>query len=327
MLVAIAACHKSEPPPIIAAPVPAPVAQRVPPELESLNWSSVSEAPGELVEMVQTAFKKGSCHVVARVGSRESWSADACLATRLQLRFLSPDGDSLLVLLPSPATEGQPINDVRVGTLYKRGVEIAKLTPGSLGYSHAQAAGHQLLWLGARDQKAKADGVEVQLSDGTTQLIRFDGTALLQAAPVVQAAASAKTMASPAVETVCQPCAYTDDEGTYHLAQSLDEIPAKYRSQATRTRAAVSMGAAPPVPASYGGTSSYGPAPMSQSQREATAKAQADLNGRVAAAQQNMLPVRPQPQGCTVMENDGTRRPCDDYEKRRQQNADRVPGN
>ena len=80
-----------------------------------------------------------------------------------------------------------------------------------------------------------AEGVEVQLLDGSVQTIRFDARGL---AP--QPAVAAVSAPAPAARTAdCSPCAYTDSSGTYHVVESAAEVPPEYRSQTGRIRGSV----------------------------------------------------------------------------------------
>ena len=106
----VAACQRSAPATVDAASAEAapqtPAPQAPPPELVDLFWSSVSEGGGKAIaEVRQTATARNSCHVVAALGDEKRWSVDACLATRLELRFVSSDAASLMVLDPSPDSD------------------------------------------------------------------------------------------------------------------------------------------------------------------------------------------------------------------------------
>lgn len=226
--VALAACRKPPEPPPEPAPEPAQaepsvaaqLAEEAPPEL---SWSSVVESGGKLAEVKQVATGRRQCTVTAAIGPDKVWSADGCLATRMQLRFVSPDAHGLIVLTPDPEA------DEPIGRLYRDGQRVADLTPLTLRLAPSQSrvTAGKLRWLGPSDQRLMAAGVEVQLIDGAWKQVRFDGAGL--DLPKPQAAARPEA-------PVCAPCSYTDDQGTYHVVETFGEIPQKYRKQAGRIR-------------------------------------------------------------------------------------------
>jgi hypothetical protein len=219
-----------------AAAKVAPAAET--PELSHLSWSTVADAPGALVELRQIATAKGRCSLTATVGGATRWAADVCIASRTQLRFLSPDGDSLVVLEPLPDFASP------LGAIYRRGRRLTELTPASLhlrpGAMRVEAG--KVHWLGERDQRVSAAGVEVQLADGSTLLIGLDAAA----EPLPAAAVASPGSPEPAR---CSPCSYTDDSGTYHLVENLEQIPEQFRKRADRVRGSIQHADAAPRPA------------------------------------------------------------------------------
>lgn len=241
LLCAVAACREPAPP---EAPAPAPPAQAkapLPPaELASLFWSSVADTgSGKIAKVRQTATSRQECQVSASLGDQKVWSAQACLATQMQLRFVSPDAVALLVLEPLPDSD-----ELSLGALYRDGKRASELTPASLRLPPraSRIDAGKLHWLGPRDQRARPEGVEVQLLDGSLLLIRFDGKGL--ATPPPSAPATAAGVLS---ETgTCNPCAYTDADGTYHLVESWSEIPPRYRSAGGRIQGQIQRADARP---------------------------------------------------------------------------------
>jgi len=108
----------------------------------------------------QTATARGQCRVSAALGAQRLWSADACIATRKQMRFVSPDAAAALVLDPLPDSD-----EIKLGALWREGRHVADLTPASLRLARdaTRIEGGRLHWLDPRDQKAIPEGVQVQL--------------------------------------------------------------------------------------------------------------------------------------------------------------------
>lgn len=207
-------CRKPEEPP------PPPPAAALDPGVADLNWSAVTVTRGGvLAEVRQSAEARHHCVVTGSLGKEKRWTVDACLASRWQLRFPSPDAMSLLVLTPAPDAE----DDV-VGAVYRAGKRVAVLSQSSLGLGPpgTRVEGGKLSWLGEGDSRTTDDGVELRHVDGTPFVIRFDA---------VRAGAAAAPL--------CSPCSYTDAEGTYHVVEHGDDIPARYREQGGRIHGTV----------------------------------------------------------------------------------------
>ncbi|GAC1595517.1 MAG: hypothetical protein NVS4B10_03990 [Myxococcales bacterium] len=164
-----------------------------PPALEDLFWTTYGQQGTTLLQVRQTAKGRGSCTVTCMRGADRLWFVDRCLARRGQLRFVSPDGERLIVLLPEPEVDG-PAGDVEVGSLWKRGVLVRRYTVaqvlGSLRGTRVEAG--QLRWLHRNLPEEIEGGVRVTLADGRGEFLYFDGTgvpdgssAALRAQPVV----------------------------------------------------------------------------------------------------------------------------------------------
>lgn len=243
----LSACRKpvEDPPAAAAAPQSpsAAAAEEAPPEeLAHLFWSSVSESgTGALAEVRQTATARGQCRVSAALGAQRLWSADVCIATRKQMRFVSADAAAVLVLDPLPDSD-----EIKLGALWREGRHVADLTPASLHLPRdaTRIEGGKLQWLGPRDQKAIPEGVQVQLLNGSPLLIRFDGHGIEAPQPPPQAVPA---VAATAEVEACAPCSYTDSDGVYHVVESASEIPAQYRKRAGHIRGAVQRADAMPA--------------------------------------------------------------------------------
>jgi hypothetical protein len=246
-LLAAVSCRKpvtaAEPPPAAAPEV---AAVPVPPGMELLFWSTVAEAGGPLVQLRQTATARDRCHAEVTVGGEPRWSVEACVGTRLQLRFLSPDGERALVLEPAPeVSDQQPIDLTSLGRLWRHGAAAIDLSPNALrlrpGAFRVEAG--VVRWLGDRDQRVSAQGVEVQLADGSLRLLRFDGADLATPPPPPKL-----RQASSQPQATCNPCSYTDEQGVYHMVENAGQIPEKFRAQASQVRAIENRADATPAP-------------------------------------------------------------------------------
>jgi hypothetical protein len=246
-LLAVVSCRKPVP---AAEPAPAAApevaAVPVPPGLELLFWSTVAEAGGPLVQLRQTATARDRCHAEVTVGGEPRWSVEACVGTRLQLRFLSPDGERALVLEPAPeATDQQRLELTSLGRLWRHGAAAIDLTPDALrlrsGAFRVEAG--VVRWLGERDQRVTAQGVEVQLADGSLRLLRFDGADLAAPPPPPK-----PQQATLRPQAACNPCSYTDEEGVYHMVENAEQIPEKFRAQGSQVRAIENRADAMPAP-------------------------------------------------------------------------------
>jgi hypothetical protein len=154
-----------------------PAEKLPPPELEEMFWTTYGQDGATLLQVRQTAKSKGSCTVTCMRGADRLWSSDRCLATRGHLRFISRDGERLLVLYPEPEING-PTGDVEVGALWKRGVLARRYTVaqvlGSMRGTRVEAG--QLHWL-HRDLPTEIEGgVRVTLADGRGEFLYFDGS-------------------------------------------------------------------------------------------------------------------------------------------------------
>ena len=170
LLALLCGCRREARAPVLVE-VPAVAVPPAPPQFAPQSWSTISVGAGVVAEVRQTATARDRCHVSGALAGTKVWSLDACLASFEDLRFVSPDGVALVVLQTAPDAE-----QATVGAVFRKGARIATLTPASL---HLRAyamhiEGGKLHWLASGEQRETPDGVEVQLLDGSSTLIRFD---------------------------------------------------------------------------------------------------------------------------------------------------------
>lgn len=193
------ACAKRTVPPPPPPPAAAPPEAAPPAALEDLFWTSYGQDGAVLLRIQQTARARKTCRVTVLRGGGELWSADRCLATRAQMRFLSPDGERLLVLNPDPEVNG-PAADVELGVLYARAKRVRRYTVGEVlgGSQGARIEAGTLRWLHSELPKEVAGGVRITLADGRGEFLFFDGSGVpnsgaapvrLQAGPIELSAA------------------------------------------------------------------------------------------------------------------------------------------
>jgi hypothetical protein len=178
LLLCVCACGSRPPPPPPAAPpAPAPKAEEGPPPgLEQLFWTSYGQDGAVLLQIRQTARSRNSCHVSVQRGGSELWTSERCLSTRGQMRFLSPDGERLLVLIREPEVNG-PASDVELGVLYARDVLVRRYTVGEVlgSTSGSRIEAGVLHWLHNELPRDIPGGVRVTLADGRGEFLFFDG--------------------------------------------------------------------------------------------------------------------------------------------------------
>lgn len=233
------ACRKSPEPP----PEPPQAAAEEPPpavDLSDLVWSSVAEnGAGKLAEVKQTATARQKCTSSGAVGAEKVWSVEGCLASRGDLRFVSADAHSLIVLSREPDAD-----EPSLGRVYRDGVLLTALTAASLGLPPRalRIESSRVRWLTGKEPRPTARGVEVEVLDGSLVAIDFD-----------QKPPPPPTRAAP---PPCAPCSYTDASGIYHVVERFEEVPPEYRKQAGAIRGsvqradAVVTGYVPPVTSS-----------------------------------------------------------------------------
>ncbi|HEX5750756.1 MAG TPA: hypothetical protein VFZ09_31310 [Archangium sp.] len=230
--------------PTTAEPIPAEALPSPAEELPEQSWSARS-ADGN-AEVQQTAFRDGKA---LRCTSTSTWSSpwddrkvvwkwDTCIATREQLKFVSPDGKRVLVIDPLLASlrAGTRWQDVEVATLHEHGVRVKGAKAGALLHAplEVREPALRILWVkglggfpGAPPRYA-SDGkaVELDMVDGNTLHLGFDGDGF-PAAPEDKQAFNASTGMYR----------YEDEKGTVHFVSSSSEVPDAYRSRAVPVEA------------------------------------------------------------------------------------------
>jgi hypothetical protein len=227
-------------------------------ELPDLTWSARSE--NGRAEVRQTASRTGKelgCSIVSTVkslldGQNVVWQWDTCIATREQLKYVSPDGKRVIVLEPLPESLQGKGNwkDVEVATLYEHGLRVTGMTAGAfVGTPEwAQAPSIHFAWakgqggLPGEPPHYTFSGTEIELesADGRSFRLGFDGEGF--PAPSHEPIAPTTVMHR-----------YVDDQGTSHFVGSTREIPERYRSRAVAVKAEV--GVLPASSPSAGGES------------------------------------------------------------------------
>ncbi|MCY1080542.1 hypothetical protein [Archangium lansingense] len=229
-------------------------------EIPEQTWTARS-ADGN-AEVQQTALRNGKS---TRCTSTSTWSSprderkvmwkwDTCIATREQLKFVSPDGKRVLVIDPSPAslrTKGD-WRDAEVATLYEHGVRVKGAKAGALLDSpiEVREPALRIIWVTGHGgfpgapPRYTSDGkaVEFETVDGHTPRLGFDGEGF----PVAPEEKQAFTAAADMYQ-------YEDEKKTVHFVGSLSDVPERYRSRARPVEAQVltvsgslNLGAQPP---------------------------------------------------------------------------------
>jgi hypothetical protein len=228
-------------------------------EKPELSWTA-SSADGR-AEVRQTRSREGKdwrCTTTATVSTpleqtEVVWKWDTCLATREQLKFVSPDGHRLLVLDSLPRLVGQDWRGLELVTLHEQGLRLKFLRAGTAVRAPEvrREPFSGLAWvkgtagLPGTPPKYSDDGsaIEFETVDGQTFRLGFDGTGFPPP--------SEEARAFMAEEGLYR---YTDARGTTRVVNSVDDIPERYRSRAARVRGEVtvqpaSKPQAPPPPA------------------------------------------------------------------------------
>lgn len=214
--------------------------------LPEQTWSARS-ADGH-AEVRQTAHRKGTalrCTTTSTVsppGDEPSvvWEWNTCIATREQLKFISPDGKRVLVLEPLPASPQGNWRDVEVAALYEHGVRMKGVKAGALVNAPIQAREPfpHFVWVKGQaglegvPPRYTSDGkaVEFETVDGRSVRLDFTGGGFPASSEEKQAFAESAEMYR-----------YKDDKGTVHFVGSHEEIPDRYRARAVRVEAEVGV--------------------------------------------------------------------------------------
>jgi len=212
-----------------APPAAVPEVQVVPQALVPWTWSTLGVTSGVVAEVRQESSQKGHCVVTASLGSQKVWSTAKCLAMKDDLRFVSADATTLIVLKSRPEAESSDF-----ALVYRNGNRTAALTAGALHLpaSAVRDDAGALTWVAPREPREMATGVEVELLDGSSLVVGFDGTSKVTPAALSSAAI-------PAGAEACAPCSYTDKDGVYHFVETAGDVPLQYRAVAHSVRGSV----------------------------------------------------------------------------------------
>lgn len=216
---------------------------------ETFVWSARS-ADGQAEVRQEPVAGEGSvarCTTSATVSPpheelrRVMWKWDTCIATREQLKFVSPDGQRVLVLEPLPTPVGDKGRDAEVVTLYEQGLRVKFLRAGAAVEALEErrwvkgVAGH----LGVPPAySADGTGITFESLEGRAFTLGFDGQGFPPAAEDVRSFMAAEGLYR-----------FQDEQGTTQVVNSVDHIPERYRGEARSVKARVSVQATPKPPA------------------------------------------------------------------------------
>jgi len=225
----VAACQKGAPAaavakaPSRAASAPAP-ARAAADEPDRLRWSMSSAG----ATVAQEPQSETSCTL--RCSSQSGgWEVRLCAAERAELRVVSGDCEWLAVLHRDPGIDDS-IPATVIGALFHRGIPARLLAAGELPAGAVSVSQDRLQWLGEGAAQFRGGSLALPLRSGPDALLPL-------------AAAAERKPAGPSQ------LRYLDDEGTLHLVDSRDEVPARYRARATEvSSSAVTVLHMPPPP-------------------------------------------------------------------------------
>jgi hypothetical protein len=161
-----------------AVPLPPPVD-----EVSDRTWSAVS-ADGK-AEVRQTAARQGKtlrCTIVSTLSLPSDvrsvmWNWQTCVATRAQLRFVSPNGQRLMVIDPVLASVEGNWKNLEVVALYEHGLRI-RSTP-AVAFLRDEEAVRRLApdlgWVKAPRYTSDGAAVELETVEGESFRLGFDG--------------------------------------------------------------------------------------------------------------------------------------------------------
>ncbi|MFN7133204.1 MAG: hypothetical protein ACK4N5_14085 [Myxococcales bacterium] len=147
------------------------------------SWVIVSPNAEYAGEQVASG---ASCRFTVRRGEQVLWSAERCFGDRGDPRFLSADGERVLVLYAFPETKGG-MEKALAGELFHRGQVVRQYRVGQFvrDYKPLFAGRKHFYWLeGALGQPGvppgltkDGTGVELNTLDGKRHVVHFDGRA------------------------------------------------------------------------------------------------------------------------------------------------------
>lgn len=241
-LVTALGCHRSpsseselEPDEALTELLREPPAAPEPEEPSPRQWT-IQSPDGRWVLRQKAADGEGcTLRAVERDSGATAWESDVCLATREQVRLLSPSGDRVMVLLPAPSLDMGAVGDIEVGFIAERGEVVRRFVAREfIDVARFEIVDDGLSWV-ARGVNGvlvqhRGHAVELTLAGNRQAIVSFDGgvevsNPIVAAAPVEDAARPVNCPASVA-------CSYVDSSGVFHVVESGTQVPERYRDRA-----------------------------------------------------------------------------------------------
>lgn len=135
LVMATAGCREKARP----EPTPAPAPVEAPKPVELL-WTTTSADGKATLELRKT----DTCRMVCTVGDTEAWAVEGCVVDAKELRFVSNDCKTALVLYPQPVRANKYANLV-LARAWRDGKPKDELTDYDLGLD---SSGSRFRWLG-----------------------------------------------------------------------------------------------------------------------------------------------------------------------------------
>ncbi|WNG15407.1 hypothetical protein [Cystobacter fuscus] len=215
-------------------------------EKPELSWTALSaDGRAEVRQTRALGGKDSRCTTSSTVSTpfertEVMWKWDTCVATREQLKFVSPDGQRLIVLDSLPGLVGQDWRGLELVTLYEQGLRLKFLRAGTAVSAPEvrREPFSSLAWvkgtvgLPGTPPKYTDDGraIEFETVDGKTFRLGFDGAGFPRPAEEARAFVAEEGLYR-----------YVDERGTTRVVNSVDDIPERYRSRAARVRGEVTV--------------------------------------------------------------------------------------
>lgn len=291
---ALCACRSEPAPPPDAAPRPivAPAPH---------DWTARS-ADGRVT--VRQSRAADACAVEAEEGGKVRWRVAACVATRTDLVFVSPDGERLLVLHPLPEHGGNDWSELTVAALWVRGarertvlgaelVAHERITEMSRDFSWVRGVGSS----GGAPPRYAGSGSAVALEtvDGAALELGFDGSGIPgRRAPAPRAGPAPGALALPGPPSPERggTWQWEDRDGSVHFS-AWHEVPEERRARArpvTATVGTIAVDRVASPPSSYSGRSAAPPSAWGS--RPAPPAAGPRLNGLTDAERRDQEEAR-----------------------------------
>ncbi len=250
VLLAGCARRSDQPPPQTAPPKPAPSPVELPPG--ALQWS-VRSADG--ASTAREARLEADCTVQVVRRGVELWSARRCVAEKQDVVFVSDDGERLLVVHTFPKVS-ESLATAEAVDLYTREGRAGAISAGALisDPSKVRPSRTHVYWLagvlgeGGKEPVLTPDGgaVELDVLDGSHHAVPFDAAGIdawlrtrsahVTGAPSVKQEAPPPAKPPPAPASESPGFVTWEDEDGVHYVASMQDVPPKFRSRATRTQ-------------------------------------------------------------------------------------------